>query len=106
MGEVTNAYVILRNTGTSDLTNICATLSASDEGRSHPDRTKCLELLPARMQVLLKLTVDTGFQADTAIQVSVIASPDTTITVSQPSCVSIGLPGYLPEEVGIFEPIP
>src|SRR5574338_1197079 len=37
MGEVTNAYITLTNTGNVDLTNIKATLFALDEGREHPD---------------------------------------------------------------------
>src|SRR5512145_3201814 len=36
MGEVTNAYVVLRNTGLIELTNLMATLHARDEGREHP----------------------------------------------------------------------
>ena len=33
MGEVTNAYVLLANTGQSAASNVCALLSASDESR-------------------------------------------------------------------------
>jgi hypothetical protein len=47
MGEVTNAYSIIRNTTGQSLTNVCATLSASDEARVHPDKTVCVAALPA-----------------------------------------------------------
>ncbi|HSB00252.1 MAG TPA: hypothetical protein VLE49_06350, partial [Anaerolineales bacterium] len=39
MGEVTNAFVVLRNTGGVEVTNLKATLKALDEGRVHPDKT-------------------------------------------------------------------
>ena len=39
MGEVTNAFVTLKNTGGVQLTNLKATLFALDEGREHPDKT-------------------------------------------------------------------
>ena len=39
LGEVTNAFVVLRNSGGVELTNMKATLRALDEGREHPDKT-------------------------------------------------------------------
>jgi len=53
MGEVTNAYVTLQNTGSVDLPNTCGLLRAADEGRPHPDKAKCVDSLPAGYQVTL-----------------------------------------------------
>ena len=39
MGEVTNAYPIIRNSTEINLSNVCATLSSSDEARVHPNKT-------------------------------------------------------------------
>ena len=58
MGEVTNAYVTISNISEVNLMNVCATLNAPDEGRPHPDKTKCVASLPAGYQVSEKLTVD------------------------------------------------
>ncbi len=106
MGEVTNAYPLLKNYTSTDLTNVCATLSASDEAREHPDKTACVPVLPARKQVLLKLTVDTGFQVDTSIQVGVTSQEGPAVSVTAPSCAALGWPGRAPEKLGVIEPIP
>lgn len=106
MGEVTNAYSLLKNATLADLTNVCATLAASDEDRAHPDKTVCVDLLPAGHQVTLKLTVDTGFQLDTSIQVEVTTQEGLTASVPAPSCRDIGFPGWIPAEIGIIKPIP
>jgi hypothetical protein len=106
MGEVTNAFPIVRNSTKRNLINVCATLSASDEARVHPDKTFCLALLPAGDQTVMKLTVDTGFKQDTSIQVIVTASKGVTATASRSSCLDIGLPGWVPDKVGKIEPIP
>jgi hypothetical protein len=106
MGEVTNAYPLLRNYTLSDLTNVCATLSASDEARVHPDKTACIPLLPAGNQVLLKLTVDTGFKQDTSIQVDVTSQEGQNTSASASSCRALGLPGWIPAKIGTIEPIP
>jgi hypothetical protein len=106
MGEVTNAYVLLQNTTESDLANVCATLSASDEDRPHPDKSACVALLPLRSRVTLKLTVDTGFQEDTSISVSVSSLQGVTAVLDTPSCLDIAVPGWVPGEIGVVEPIP
>ena len=89
-----------------NLTNVCAILSASDEARVHPDKTGCVALLPSGDQVILKLTVDTGFGKDTAIQVVVTSVEGFSASAKSSSCLDIGLPGWLPDRVGIIEPIP
>lgn len=71
MGEVTNAYVTVKNNGTLDLPNTCALLRALDEDREHPDKKKCVDNLPAQYQVTLKLTVDSAYQENTIIQVDI-----------------------------------
>ncbi len=105
MGEVTNAYPIVRNFSDQNLTNVCATLSASDEARVHPDKTVCVVILPAGYQVTLKLTIDTGAGEDTAIQVVASTTEGLAATASRSSCLDIGLPGWLPDKVGVIEPI-
>jgi len=105
MGEVTNAYDTIRNTGDLDLTNVCAVLSASDEARRHPDKSQCIPLLPAHTEATLKLTVDTGFELDTSIQVLVTSNKGESLRVDRPSCSEIGFPN--PNlQFGIVRPIP
>jgi hypothetical protein len=105
MGEVTNAYPVLRNAGPLDLTNVCATLSASDEGRPHPDKSACAASLPAGYQVILKLTVDTTSQSATTIRVDATSQEGAAASVTRSSCKEIGLPEGLPNSVGRIEPI-
>ena len=105
MGEVTNAYPVVRNYSGNNLTNVCATLTASDEARIHPDKTICVDVLPPGYQATLKLTVDTGAGIDTSILVVVSTIEGSTATASRPSCLDIGLPGWLPDKVGVIEPI-
>ena len=105
MGEVTNAFPIIENSSGSLLTNVCAELSASDEARVHPDKTACIAELPTGYQVTMKLTVDTGFEQDTSIQVDVKTAEGLNASTSRPSCADIGLPGWLPDKVGVIEPI-
>jgi len=105
MGEVTNTFPIVENSSGSLLTNVCATLSASDEARLHPDKTTCVAELPTGYKVTLKLTVDTGFEQDTYIQVDVKTAEGLNASTSRPSCADIGLPGWLPDKVGVIEPI-
>jgi hypothetical protein len=106
MGEVTNAYPVISNATGNNLTNVCATLSATDEDRLHPDKTVCVALLPSGYQVTLKLTVDTTTAQDTAIQVAVTTSQGLGSSTTRPSCEAIGLPGWVPEMVGVLRPIP
>lgn len=106
MGEVTNAYPLLKNYTLADLTDVCATLTASDEDRAHPDKTACIPLLPAGNQILLKLTVDTGFQVDTSIQLDVTSQEGQSASAAAPSCTALGFPGWIADEVGVIEPIP
>ena len=106
MGEVTNAYVILRNTGTLDLPNACALLRAADEDRAHPDKSKCVSLLPAGYQVTFKLTVDSTYRVDTVIQVDASSDNNLLLRVDKSSCTNIDLSaGGAPLDVGIVKPI-
>lgn len=106
MGEVTNAYPVIRNYSKNDLTNVCASLSASDEARIHVDKTACIVALPAGYQVVLKLTVDTDLGQDTAIKVILSSNEGLVAYAVEPSCRAIGLPGWLPAKAGEIEPIP
>ena len=71
MGEVTNPYVRVRNLGGTELTNVCLTLGANDEGRTHPDKTRCLPSLRPNYEVTTILTVDTEFRKSTSTEVAV-----------------------------------
>jgi len=106
MGEVTNAYVTIRNATGADIEDICATLRGLDEARQHPDKTKCFASLPAGYLVTLKLTVDTTYKAATAIQVDVTSAETLLVRTGEPACQAIGvlLPGA--DELGIPRPIP
>lgn len=105
MGEVTNAFVTVQNTGTIDLPNTCAILRAIDEDREHPDKKACISLLPAQNQVNLKLTVDSQYQVDTIIQVDVTSNETTLLRLDKQSCRDIGLFGGAPSDVGQIKPI-
>lgn len=105
MGEVTNAYLTVLNTTGADLTDLCATLNAYDEGRIHPDKTVCIPLLKNDYQVTLKLTVDSTYKEETPIQIEVTSSGELQSRVGKPSCRDIGLftprPALLLTPVGI-----
>jgi hypothetical protein len=105
MGEVTNAYVTVKNTGTVDLPNICALLRAIDEDREHPDKKVCVTNLPLQNQVTLKLTVDSVYKKDTIIQVDTTSNDVILLRVDKPSCTDIGLFGGAPSDVGVIKPI-
>jgi hypothetical protein len=106
MGEVTNAYVTIGNIGADDLENVCATLRAQDEGRIHPDKTKCLASLPASYQVTQKLTVDTTYKESSPIQIDVTSEDVLLQRVGKDSCTDIGL--FPPDEnsLGVANQIP
>jgi hypothetical protein len=105
MGEVTNAYVTVKNTGTVDLPNTCSLLRAIDEDREHPDKKVCVANLPVQNQVTLKLTVDSTFKQNTIIQVDTSSNEVLLLRVDKPSCTDIGLFGGAPSDVGVIKPI-
>lgn len=105
MGEVTNAYVTVKNTGTVDLPNTCALLRAIDEDREHPDKKRCIINLPAQNQITLKLTVDSAYKQNTIIQVDVTSNEVVLLRVDKQSCTDIGLFGGAPSDVGMIKSI-
>jgi hypothetical protein len=105
MGEVTNAYVTIKNTGTIDLQNTCALLRAIDEDREHPDKKVCIPNLPVGNQATLKLTVDSAYQQDTIIQVDASSDNMLLLRVDKPSCTDISVFGGVPADVGVVKPI-
>ena len=105
MGEVTNAYVTVKNTGNTDLPNTCALLRAIDEGREHPDKKRCVDSLPVGNQVTQKLTVDSTYKQSTIIQVDVSSNDILLLRVDKQSCTDISLTGGAPTEVGVIETI-
>jgi len=104
MGEVTNAYVTLKNTGGTELTNIIATLYALDEGRVHPDKTVILTSLPVGYQVTIKLTVDSTYKQDSPIQVDVNSDQSTFPREGLASCTDIGV--FTPDPDSLKTPVP
>jgi hypothetical protein len=104
MGEVTNAFIVLRNTGGVQLTNLKATLNALDEGREHPDKTVEVTSLSVGYKVTLKLTVDSTYQEETPIQVEVLADGNLFQRVGADSCRDIGL--FAPNPDGLNTPVP
>ena len=104
MGEVTNAFVVLRNIGGVELTNLTATLNALDEGREHPDKTvEVTSLLPG-YKVTLKMTVDSTYQEETPIQVELTADGGLFQRVGADSCKDIGL--FAPHPDDLTTPVP
>jgi len=104
MGEVTNAYVTIKNIGNVELTNLVATLYALDEGREHPDKVQEIASLPIRYEITLKMTVDSTFQAETPIQVEVTGSQGVFPREGLNSCKDIGILAPKPE--GLNTPVP
>ena len=104
MGEVTNSFVTLKNTGGVELTNIKATLFALDEGREHPDKTIELVSLPVGTQVTIKLTVDSTYRQETPIQVEVTSDQGLFPREGLASCTDIGI--FAPNPDSLNTPIP
>ena len=104
MGEVTNAFITLTNTGLLELTNLRITLKALDEGREHPDKTLEVPSLLAGYQVMLKLTVDSTYQEETPIQVEVTGDAGLFQRVGSGSCKDIGV--LAPNPDGLNTPAP
>ena len=103
MGEVTNAFVTLKNNTGVDLTNVCTTLNALDEGRIHPDKTVCVPALAHGQQVTLKLTVDSTYKENTPIQIEVKTGETLLSRVGQDSCTDIGL--FAPRPGSLLTPV-
>ena len=103
MGEVTNAYVTLKNNTGNDFSNLCATLNALDEGRVHPDKTVCVPSLADGQQVTLKLTVDSTYKQNTPIQVEVKSGDTLLSRIGQDSCTDIGL--FAPKPESLLTPV-
>lgn len=104
MGEVTNAFATLKNSGGVALTNMRATLFALDEGREHPDKTIEITSLPVGYEVTLKLTVDSTYQQETPIQIEVTGDSGLFQRVGSDSCRDIGL--LAPNPNGLYTPVP
>lgn len=104
MGEVTNAFVTVKNTGGAELTNLKVTLFALDEGREHPDKTVELTSLLIGYQVTVKLTVDSTYKQESPIQVEVTSDQGTFPREGLPSCTDIGI--FAPNLNGLNTPVP
>jgi hypothetical protein len=106
MGEVTNAYVIISNIGAVNLTDVCVTLNAQDEGRPHPDKTKCVASLPVGDQVSEKLTVDSTLGKASSVQVDVTLGSILLQRVAQNACTDFDLIPPRIHNLGTVSPIP
>jgi hypothetical protein len=104
MGEVTNAFVVVRNTGGIDLTDLKVTLNALDEGREHPDKTVEVASLFVGYKVTVKLTVDSTYRQDTPIQIEVTDNAGLFQRVGAESCKDIGL--FAPNPESLNTPVP
>lgn len=104
MGEVTNAFVTLKNIGGVDLTNLKATLYGLDEGRVHPNKTFDMTALPVGYQVTIKLTVDSTFKKETPIQVEVTSDQGIFPRAGSSACKDIGV--LAPNPDGLKTPVP
>ena len=104
MGEVTNAFVTLRNIGNVELTNLVATLYALDEGREHPDKIQEITSIPVGYEVTLKLTVDSTYQTESPIQVEMNSDQGLFPREGVASCRDIGL--FAPSPDGLNTPVP
>jgi hypothetical protein len=104
MGEVTNAFVTVTNTGSIWLTNMKVTLNALDEGREHPDKTVEIASLPIGYQVTIKLTVDSTYKQETPIQVATTSDQGSFPLEGLASCTDIGL--FAPKPDALNTPVP
>lgn len=104
MGEVTNAYVTLKNIGNTPLTNLIAVLYALDEGREHPDKIQEIPSIPVGYEVTLKMTVDSTYKAESAIQVEVTSDQGLFPREGAASCRDLGL--LAPSPDGLATPVP
>lgn len=104
MGEVTNAYVVLKNVGNVDLTNLVATLYTLDEGREHPDKVQEITSIPVQHEVTLKMTVDSTYKQESPIQVEVNSAQGLFPREGLASCRDIGV--FAPNPNGLGTPVP
>src|SRR5215217_3482831 len=104
MGEVTNAFVVLRNTGGIEFTNLKVTLNALDEGREHPDKTVEVATLQVGYNVTTKLTVDSTYKQDTPVQIEVAGDAGLFQRVGVDSCKDIGV--FAPNPGSLNTPVP
>lgn len=104
MGEVTNAYVTLKNVGNVELTNLIATLYARDEGREHPDKILETPSIPVGYEVTLKMTVDSTYKAESPIQVEVSSDQGLFPREGLASCRDLGL--LAPQPGNLSTPVP
>jgi hypothetical protein len=105
MYEVTNAYVAIRNAGADDLVDACVLLRAVDEDRQHPDKRHCISTLPAGFQVTTRLTVDSTFRSDTAIQVDLELDDTVGLRISEELCRDISVLGGPPTTLDVIVPL-
>lgn len=93
LGEVMNAYVRVRNTGGSDLTNVCVILNATNEGKLHPNKSRCFATLKLNYEVTTKLTVDTQSGASTTLSVTTTNAQGLNGAVSGAGCRALDSAG-------------
>ena len=93
LGEVMNAYVRVRNTSGGDLTNVCVILNATNEGKPHPDKSRCFGSLRSNYEVTTKLTVDTQSGTPTTLSVTTTNTQGLNSSVSGAGCRALDSAG-------------
>ena len=89
LGEVTNAYVTVENTGTADANKLRVTLSGSDEEKAHPDKTQEITVLAVGHEVTLKLTIDTDRDKETTITIEATSADGSRSALPNQPCQEI-----------------
>ncbi len=96
-GSDTSAYVLVMNAGSSDATNVCATLNGLDEQRPLADKTRCLADLPAGYEVTFRLTIGMTYRPATPVQVEIKSSDSLLLRLGDAACPN---PILEPDQVG------
>lgn len=89
LGEVTNAYVTVQNVGSVDANDVQVILSATDEGKPHPDKSFLVQHLPFGYEISLKLTVDTTERSLTSLTLNITSAEGVKVAASKSGCPSL-----------------
>jgi hypothetical protein len=89
LGEVTNAYVTVQNVGSGDANEVQVILSATDEGKPHPDKSFLVQHLPFGYEISLKLTVDTTERSLTSLTLTVTSAEGVKEAATKSGCPSL-----------------
>lgn len=88
LGEITNVFAEVSNSGDADAANINLVASATDEGGEHPNKRATIPTLPAGQKTVVKLTLDTTYQTYGTITV-IGTSSSGTVSAATSACAQI-----------------